>query len=204
LVYLNALNLLPLVPLDGGRFFQVLLLARRPTATGWVRLLTVVGFGVWAWGSGGWFLWVVAGFLLLLTPMATLQARAAAAFRAAHPTAARRADELTDDQLAEIVTLIRLPRQTEPRKLSLVADWVREVHGQAVRERAGVPSVAALVGAYATACVVALAAATMLSAPVELPDDPPGGRSRPVTRAGRVFLTGWTGSNRILNNLHPV
>lgn len=163
LVWVNALNLLPLFPLDGGRLFQALFMARRPNLTGWVRLLTAIAFGSCAWNSGSWFLWLVTAFLTVQIPIVAGQARAAADFRRAHPKAARRADELTDAELTELVALGRMPGQTKPRALSWLAEWVRDVHGQAVRDRAGLLAVLMCLGVYAAAGAAAWKARDMLN-----------------------------------------
>jgi Zn-dependent protease len=162
LVWANALSLLPIGPLDGGRLCQTLLLVRRPGLTGWVRAVTISDLGFWAWSTGAWPLWVVAGVVLIFTPVATQTAAAARVFRAAHPSLPRRADELTNNELGEVVALWRMSGQTKARPLWAVAEWVRDVHDQAVRDRAGCLAVLVLLTVYAGTGVVAGVATTRL------------------------------------------
>ncbi|WP_044891514.1 metalloprotease [Opitutus terrae] len=74
-LFLNAFNLLPLVPLDGGQFANDTLFSRFPVLELLFRLLAVAGLGWLAWRAQSWVLGVVAGFMLLGTPQAFRRAR---------------------------------------------------------------------------------------------------------------------------------
>lgn len=84
LMVVNVFNLLPLVPLDGGRFFDLLLMARLPRWRGVFALCSALGM----LGTGVWFeapLMVgLGGVLLLGVPSALREARLVAALRSAH------------------------------------------------------------------------------------------------------------------------
>lgn len=63
LVLINGFNLLPILPLDGGRFFQTLLFARTPALDVLFRLLAIFGLG-WMALHGSPFLGVLAVLLV--------------------------------------------------------------------------------------------------------------------------------------------
>ena len=67
LLLINAFNLLPFLPLDGGRLMHLVLFSRQPILEAVFRVLTgavVVWFG---WVSGGWFLAAMGVFLIVGT-----------------------------------------------------------------------------------------------------------------------------------------
>lgn len=67
LLLINAFNLLPFLPLDGGRLLHLVLFSRQPILEAVFRVLTgavVVWFG---WVTGGWFLAAMGLFLILGT-----------------------------------------------------------------------------------------------------------------------------------------
>lgn len=80
LVLINGFNLLPMLPLDGGRLFQTLLFARTPTLEVLFRLFAIAGLG-WLAVQGSWVLGVVAVFMLLRTRFLARQAFEAARLR---------------------------------------------------------------------------------------------------------------------------
>ena len=68
LVAVNAFNLLPFEPLDGGRFMGTVVFGRSPGLEAAFRLLGVIGLGLAAWKLGNWVLGVVAVFMLIAMP----------------------------------------------------------------------------------------------------------------------------------------
>jgi Zn-dependent protease len=62
LLGINALNLLPLVPLDGGRLFELVLFGRHPMLESGFRVCAVAGLGMLAF----WFRDVALGVLAIL------------------------------------------------------------------------------------------------------------------------------------------
>jgi Zn-dependent protease len=140
LVGLNAFNLLPVVPLDGGRLFEVLFLARRPWPGTVYRLAAVAALAAGAYligGAAGAAVGVMAALVLLATPVAHLLARSRRALRRAFPDLPERADRLSDEQLRQVFAIVRRvrPFEFDPARLAAV---VREVHGQAASRPAGV------------------------------------------------------------------
>jgi len=91
LVLLNAFNLLPILPLDGGRLFQALLFARTPALDVLSRMLAIAGLA-WLAFRGYTVLGVVAALML-----ATLRTQAKVVFGAAR---LRRAYRFTLDVVA--------------------------------------------------------------------------------------------------------
>lgn len=72
---LNAFNLIPLMPLDGGQFTNDALFSRHPVLELIFRLLAIVGLGWLAVYGGMWALGLVSFFMLLTTGFAFRRAR---------------------------------------------------------------------------------------------------------------------------------
>jgi len=64
-VTLNMLNLLPLYPLDGGRFFEAVLFSRNPVVEIVFKLLTTTLIGIFAFVSHTWILFIIPVLTLL-------------------------------------------------------------------------------------------------------------------------------------------
>lgn len=74
-VGLNALNLIPLVPLDGGVFANDTLFSRFPVVELIFRLLAIAALGWFALAREAWMLGALALFMLVMTPVAFRRAR---------------------------------------------------------------------------------------------------------------------------------
>lgn len=147
LLVLNAFNLLPFTPLDGGRLVELLLTHRRPLGGAIFRLVAVAGLGLIAYALQAWALGVVAGLMLLAIPAGFRASSAAVAFRRAHPDAPGDPRNLTDDQLTDLVAAVDrgLP---EARSRGMVADWVQVIHGEATTPRPGGLAAALLLSGF--------------------------------------------------------
>ena len=178
LVLLNAFNLLPVVPLDGGRLFEVLLFSRVPALGACFRLVAVAALGWAAWWGGSVVLGVIAGLILLTTPMAYTQAVAAGRFRRAHPSAPRSAAELSDDELGDLVVTAPEPFRQPDRPPAGLAGWVRVVHEQAVSPRAGAGAVVLFLGLYTAGWAATFAYAVAVHTPRVIVVDEPGQTDR--------------------------
>lgn len=86
LIAINVLNLLPFVPLDGGRFFDELLVARLPRWRGAFAALGAFGMMALGWWFAEPLIAALGGLLLIGVPTAYRQAQLLAALRSAHRT----------------------------------------------------------------------------------------------------------------------
>jgi len=59
-LFLNVFNLLPLIPLDGGHFFNETLFSRFPKAEYVYKVFAILGLGFMAYEFEIWFFWVIA------------------------------------------------------------------------------------------------------------------------------------------------
>jgi Zn-dependent protease len=134
LIALNAFNLLPFVPLDGGRLLDLLLFGSWPGLSVGSRLLATAGIGSLAYWTGSCVFWVLATFMLLLLPARYRQARIERAFKDNPLTMPERLEDLNDDQRRELFGWSRLfDRNTRsPEKL---AASMRELHENMATQR---------------------------------------------------------------------
>ena len=148
LVLLNAFNLLPLAPLDGGRLLEVLLFSRHAVLAAAFRVLAVCGLAGIALLTDGVVLWVLAGLILVSVPMAYKQTAGVTAFRRAHSDIPSDPTQLSDSQLRELIDVIRrsLPTTMSHEKY---AEWARVLHGWAIVPPAPVSQVVCFLGSYA-------------------------------------------------------
>lgn len=149
LVSLNAFNLLPLTPLDGGKLFQLLIFSRNRyleilfTAFAGLALL---GMGLMA---GTWVLGIVAGLVLLSIPRQRKVLNAAYSLRASDPEAVQEPAALGEPSLRSLYAAASelVPPQTkEDVALSHRVRAMRDVHH---RVRLRPPSVLASLGLFA-------------------------------------------------------
>lgn len=170
-VLLNAFNLLPIVPLDGGRLFEVLLFSRHPVLAVLFRLAAVAGLLLLGAGLGAWLLVALAVLLLLGTPLTYRQAALVNELRATHPEWPGDVGELSEDELRELFDATR--KLVAPlEKPDALAKWVRLIHGQVVARRAGAGTVVGFLAVYglglvATAVFVVVYAITQPQPPAE-------------------------------------
>lgn len=68
LLGLNALNLLPFEPFDGGRLLNLILFSRNAWTESLVQILGAAGIGLAAYLAQNYFLWILVVFTLLAVP----------------------------------------------------------------------------------------------------------------------------------------
>jgi Zn-dependent protease len=124
LLGMNALNLLPLVPLDGGRVVEILLFARHPVLTVAFRVLAIVGLAGLAWALSAWVLLLPAALVAVGIPAAYRFGVVARDFRRVHAddTLAPTLDAVDDASKWALFGWARTaaPRERNPWKLAAV------------------------------------------------------------------------------------
>lgn len=124
LLGVNALNLLPLVPLDGGRVVEILLFARHPVLTVAFRVLAILGLVALAWALASPLLLVLAALVAVGIPAAYRFGVASREFRRTHAgeSLAPTLDGLDDASKWALFGWARsaAPRERNPWKLAAV------------------------------------------------------------------------------------
>lgn len=155
LVLINAFNLFPLVPLDGGRLLEVLVFGRHPVLGAAFRLLAAAGLGFVAWDADLLPLWLLAGLILLTTPAVYNQGVSAARIRRIHPDLPAEATALTELQLRDIVREAATIRPSD-RDPDHLASRSRTIFGLAATRRAGPLAVILFLALYVLGFAAAL------------------------------------------------
>jgi len=101
---INAFNLLPIVPLDGGHFLNETLFNRFPKAELVFKVFAMVGLASMAYGLGIWFFWIIVFFMFITLKVSYKMARAACVLRKDEAIAG---GELTEAKIAKIREAIR-------------------------------------------------------------------------------------------------
>jgi Zn-dependent protease len=121
LLILNAFNLLPFLPLDGGWVLHSILFVRHPLLDVTFRLLASIGILGIAYLIGSWMLGIVGGFMLLSLPLTWRLARIAYNLRQRGVvTLSLEADTIPEETALPILAELRrvMPQQTTPRVLA--------------------------------------------------------------------------------------
>jgi Zn-dependent protease len=137
LIIINALNLLPLVPLDGGRLVDLLFFSRRPALSAGFQALASVGLAVLAWAGGACVLWLLVACLLIAVPARHRRARLERVFAGNPGRMPATLEELDEGQHRELfgwaVFINRMTRTPDG-----VAAAIRELHEHMVTRPLGV------------------------------------------------------------------
>jgi Zn-dependent protease len=159
LVFINGANLLPIVPLDGGRLLSVLLFSRSPTLE---VVFTVGTASLLVLGCLAIQEWFVAIFAVLVLPGALFQHRlavAASALAPRHPAMPAEPKALTDIErhelfLAAKATVDRAMKGRAAalpldRHAAMIGNYMRGIHERAVTRPPRVGVTLLMLAAYA-------------------------------------------------------
>lgn len=156
-VSINAFNLIPVSPLDGGRLFERLLFVRRVWLEIVFRWFAIAGLVALAVALESVVLGVLAFFLLVGAGQHHRLARIGARLRASHGAMSANASELRDDQLDALDEGAR--EAVQGTMTDETRDRIRAMNARALWERltsapASVPSTIGLLGVWLFGLVV--------------------------------------------------
>jgi Zn-dependent protease len=160
LVGLNVFNLLPLVPLDGGRLLNLVIFSRHralESAFLVVAALAVIGMG-WFFGMPLFALVGLAG--LLMAPLQYKVAGAAAQVHRRWPSFPERIDAATDPQLRDLFREVRGIVKSRSNSQNLAkpcSNVMKSVHERAVARPVGLLASLALLATYGAGFVLSFA-----------------------------------------------
>ena len=155
LVALNLFNLLPLVPLDGGRFLQVVVFSRAPILDSGFQLLACLGLVVLSFA----FKTPVLGILALLTavtlPVRFRQARHCSLLRSELGVIPQRIEDLREVEERCLFRAVRdvLPGVKQP---TACARLLRQIHEEVLIRPPSAGATAGLLLAYGASFLVGL------------------------------------------------
>lgn len=158
---LNAFNLLPIVPLDGGQFTNDTLFARFPVLELIFRLLAIVALSWLAVNGDMWLLGLVAFFMLIGTPVSF---RRASLIRDARRNPAWQSRSLDRDAVAELRAIVAgtfkgvAPEKYQPK----LADHVHGVWLEIRKRFPGPGRTVALLAGYAALTLIVVPALGIL------------------------------------------
>jgi hypothetical protein len=158
LVYLNFLNLFPFEPLDGGRFFNIVLLSRHRLLESGARVAMGVGVVVLCWPTAACM--AIAGglFLLLMAFSGLKTGKVAETLRQRWPAWPSQIAELSEAQVRDLFQEVRrsytLGAKTQP---TLYATLMRPIHERTAAQPASLGVALPLLAVYAAAVLLSLA-----------------------------------------------
>lgn len=158
-VALNALNLIPVEPLDGGRLMTTVVFSRSPLAEAIFGVVAALAIGLTGWLGDVWLFIGIAAFVLITTRARYTQASRAAELRRDFPNLPAQLNALElEDRLTlfrSAVALLGGSSAAWPNP-KLTATIVRVLHEGAVVRPPGLVASLALLSAYGLGFFVAL------------------------------------------------
>jgi len=148
MLVVNFFNLIPLVPLDGGKLVELVAFGRKAQGELAVSLLSAAGLVILAIVLRSWILGVVAFMVVRAIPARQRVATLAGEFRTAVPAARGRVEEAPDEELG---VLYRLCAPLFPARPDLIAATMRAVHDRASSGSPSAGAAVGLLGGYAVA-----------------------------------------------------
>jgi tetratricopeptide (TPR) repeat protein/Zn-dependent protease len=132
LIYVNAFNLLPIVPLDGGQLFQLVVFSRKRSLEvgfSFLAAAAMIALAVWA---GSWVLGIVGGFTILtLSTRKLALAKAEPLRELALPSDPASVDEPGRRALFKAAWEIVPPKFRNAKEC---ANWMETIHQIAIRK----------------------------------------------------------------------
>jgi Zn-dependent protease len=153
MLVVNFFNLLPLVPLDGGKLFELVAFGRKGQGELAVAVCSAVGLTIAAFALGSIALGIVVYIVLRSIPIRLRVARLAAAYATAVPAPSARIEDANDSDLQ---VLYRLCAPLHPGRPAWVAGSMRAVHDRAAAASPSLGVALGLLGGYALAVVLGL------------------------------------------------
>ncbi|MBI3203870.1 MAG: hypothetical protein HYZ29_20185 [Myxococcales bacterium] len=154
LLTVNAFNLLPIGPLDGGRLVNMALFSRRPFLQVLFAVPTSIGLGAWAYVQRDWFLGALAVATLFFAYSSEALHFAADDLRKSEGAFPPRPTELTDEQLRALyragLSLVEsnLPRGKRKEHRRAAAEMI-VARMRSIHERLSAPTPTLWTGGFA-------------------------------------------------------
>jgi Zn-dependent protease len=165
LVMVNGFNLLPVLPLDGGRLFELVIFGRHRVAAAGASLLSAAAFAAMAVAFDAWLLGAVAFFQLTSAWSSWAVGTASASLRTRGVPLPARVEEASQEVVDEV------NRSLEPgwgsRTTATRASWIRLVIERAIdaRRAPGIAGSIALMAAWLASVVLATVGVALSFAP---------------------------------------
>jgi Zn-dependent protease len=150
LLLINGVNLLPLVPLDGGRLLRLLIFDRHPFLESGFLLFSAFGLAVVGWILGWWVLGVLAVAVLIGVPFQYRKRRRIEALRREVPDMPGNLNDLTDVHRR---TLFRFARPGALDDATECATEMKTLHEKAVTYRPTIIPTIGLLSLYVAAII---------------------------------------------------
>jgi hypothetical protein len=157
---LNALNLLPVEPFDGGRLVNLVISARYRVLDVASLVLGAVAMGLLAFAGGGVMLGVAAFLMLLSVPNRWKAFQAGRDFAARFPTLPERIEDASDEVLEALHQGVQplVPALKQPEaQAKATANWARQLYERAQTRDPDLVTSIALVLAHGSGFVTAVA-----------------------------------------------
>lgn len=152
LLYVNLFNLLPIVPFDGGKLFELIAFGRSAAVELVVVALSAIALGALALVSKSIALGVIAYFTLVGVGARARIAGWARAFLAEVPRPTPRLEDAPDEELRALY------RATPQAVIGSRAIMMRNAHARAVLPRPNLATASAVLGAYAAVAALGILA----------------------------------------------
>lgn len=167
LTFVNAFNLLPVMPLDGGRLVNLLFFARQPYLAAGFQLLAGCALAAFAWSTSTWVLGFLGVMLLLGVSSTYREAKQGIQLRAENHSLPDQIEQLDEAQRRVLFAraLQRLPQ--DQRTPTSLARQVRAVYAHMMARRPSLSVTALFVALYLSgfaACAAVLYAKRPLAA----------------------------------------